>query len=95
MRAAARYRAAMLRLEVKWLLTATFIYETSFVTSDGRAPEMMKRELQQAVAYRDILIIRAEQAICLTTTEATKYLEKQGMLQHADTPIRRCGTRIS
>jgi len=32
------------------------LYKTIFVTSGGEAPEMMKSELQQAVAHRDVLI---------------------------------------
>ena len=46
----------MLQLEAK-IAADNCLYKTIFVTSDGRAPEMMKSELQQAVAHRDVLII--------------------------------------
>jgi len=75
-------------------------------TSDGRAPEMMKRESQYAAACRRFLIIRADKSAwsrgsdtCrtgdLTASEATNYLEKRRISQqHADKIIHSCGTRI-
>jgi len=94
----------MLQLEAK-MAADSDLYKTIFVTSGGEAPEMMKSELQQVAAYRDVLIIRADQSAwsrgsddCrigdLTASEATKYLEKRGLSQHADKLIHSCGTRI-
>ena len=65
----------------------------------------MKSELQQAAAYCDVLIIRADHSSwsrgsddCrmgdLTVSETTKYLEKRGISQHTDKLIHSCGTRI-
>jgi hypothetical protein len=95
----------MLQLDAK-MAADNGLYKIIFVTSVGRAPEMMKRELKQAAAYRGVLIICADQSAwsrgkdrCrigdLTASEATKYLEKQGMSQqHANKVIHSCGTRI-
>ena len=94
----------MLQLEAK-MAADIGLYKTIFVTSDGKAPEMMKSELQQAAASRDVLIIRADRSAwsrgsdrCrigdLTASEATKYIEKRGISQHADKLTHSCGTRI-
>ena len=94
----------MLQMEAK-MAADIGLYKTIFVTSDGKAPEMMKSELQQAAAYRDVLIIRADRSAwsrgsdrCrigdLTASEATKYIEKRGISQHADKLTHSCGTRI-
>jgi len=45
----------MLQKEAK-VAADNYLYKTIFVMSDGRAPEMMKRELQQAATYRGVLI---------------------------------------
>ena len=94
----------MLQLEAK-MAADSGLYKTIFVTSDGKAPEMMKGELQQAAAYRDVLIICADQSAwsrgrdeCrigdLTDSEAMQYLKKRGILYDGELLIQSCGTRI-
>ena len=46
----------MLQLEAK-MAADSGLYKTIFVTSDRSVPEMMKGELHQAPAHRDVLII--------------------------------------